>query len=205
MIVVVDYGMGNLRSVLHKLKKIGVEAIVSSKAKDIEKAEKLILPGVGAFGAGMHNLRTYNLIPTLNKEVLAKKTPVLGICLGMQLLARQSEEGNAEGLGWIDAEVKRFDFKGNNNGLRIPHVGWNTINLKKESPLLMGVVAGQRFYFTHSYHVYCHSPADVVATTHYGYDFVSVIQHENIFGVQFHPEKSHRRGMEMVRNFVEYT
>jgi glutamine amidotransferase len=213
MIVVIDYGMGNLRSVLHKLGKIGVEAIVSSEAEAIEKAEKLILPGVGAFAAGMNNLRAHNLIPTLNKKVLDEKTPVLGICLGMQLLARRSEEGSAEGLGWIDAEVKRFDFihaqvsavEGNGSNLRVPHVGWNTITPKKESPLLAGVVPGQRFYFTHSYHVCCHNPDDVVATTHYGFDFVSAVQHENIFGIQFHPEKSHRRGLEVVKNFVEYT
>ncbi len=205
MIVVIDYGMGNLRSILHKLGKIGVEAIVSSKVEDVEKAEKLILPGVGAFRAGIDNLRTYNLIPTLNKKVLVERIPILGICLGMQLYAKNSEEGNTEGLGWIDAEVKRFHFNGNNYGLKIPHVGWNTINQKKESLLLTGVLPDQKFYFTHSYYVYCNFAEDVVATTHYGYDFVSIVQHENIFGVQFHPEKSHRRGMELVKNFVEYT
>ncbi|MFC1975128.1 imidazole glycerol phosphate synthase subunit HisH [Chloroflexota bacterium] len=205
MIVVIDYKMGNLRSILHKLGQIGVEAIVSSKAKDIENAKKLILPGVGAFDTGMNNLKTYNLIEILNKKVLEERIPILGICVGMQLYAKQSEEGNAKGLGWIDAEVKRFNFAENNNRLRVPLVGWNTINQKRESPILKGVVPSQRFYFTHSYHVCCNSPGDVVATTHYGYDFVSVLQHKNIFGLQFHTEKSHRRGIELVKNFVEYS
>ena len=205
MIVVVDYGMGNLRSVVHKLGKMGVEAMLSSRAEDIEEAEKLILPGVGAFGAGMGNLNAYGLVRVLNKKVLDEKTPILGICLGMQLFARRSEEGNTDGLGWIDAQVKRFDFKGDNKGLKIPHVGWNTLDQKKESPLLAGVVAGQRFYFTHSYHLFSNCADDVVATTFNGYDFASVVQHENIFGVQFHPEKSHLRGIQLVKNFVEYT
>jgi glutamine amidotransferase len=204
MIVVIDYGMGNLRSILHKLKKIKVEAIASSRTEDIERAEKLILPGVGAFGAGMNNLKANGLIPALSRKVLDEKAPILGICLGMQLFATWSEEGNTDGLTWIDAEVKRFDFSESSNGLRIPHVGWNTISQARESPLLTGVIPGQRFYFTHSYHVCCNYEKDVVAKTYYGYDFVSVIQHENIFGVQFHPEKSHRRGILLVKNFVEY-
>lgn len=198
-VVVIDYQMGNLRSILHKLHKVGVEAVVSSRVEDIESADKLILPGVGAFDTGMNNLKAYNLIPALNKKVLEEKTPILGICVGMQLYAKRSEEGVSEGLGWIDAEVKRFD-----NGLRVPLVGWNTIEQKQDSPLLKGVEPGQRFYFTHSYHVYCHSSAGIVATTCYGHEFVSIIQQENICGFQFHAEKSHRRGVELVKNFVEY-
>ena len=202
MLVIVDFGMGNLRSIQYKLRKIGIDAVVSSQAEDVEKAGRLILPGVGYFATAMKNLREYKLVPVLNRKVLEEQTPVLGICLGMQLFARWSEEGNTEGLGWLDAEVRRFSFEGTDAGLRVPHVGWNTINPRKESFLLAGVTPGQRFYFTHSYHVCCKSADDVLAATHYGYDFVSVVQKGNILGVQFHPEKSHRRGIELFRNFV---
>jgi len=204
MVVVVNYGMGNLRSVMHKLGKIGVQATLTSDPEEIKKADKIILPGVGAFGAGMQNLKTYNLGDILNQKVLADKTPVMGICLGMELFARKSDEGSAEGLGWIDAEVKRFDFKGEHPGLCIPHVGWNTMIFKKESILLKNIDPSQRFYFTHSYHLHCNDPADIVAVTHYGYDFVSAVEHENVYGIQFHPEKSHRLGLHLVKNFVEY-
>jgi glutamine amidotransferase len=203
MIVIVDFGIGNLNSVLHKVKKVGIEAIISSRIEDIEQAEKLILPGVGAFGAGVENLKSLGLVSILNHKVVEKKTPVLGICLGMQLFAKRSEEGNVEGLGWVDAEVRRFRFE-DNNSLRIPHVGWNIIQPQQETQLFKGIVPGQRFYFTHSFHLRCSNPEDVLATTFYGYEFVSALRHENIYGVQFHPEKSHRRGIEIIRNFVEY-
>jgi glutamine amidotransferase len=138
--------------------------------------------------------------------VLVEKAPVLGICLGMQLFAKSSEEGDAEGLGWIDGEIKRFHFDyEREKNIRIPHVGWNTIQPQRESPLLTNVSPDQRFYFTHSYHIVANNPKNVIATTHYGYEFVSAIQHGNIFGVQFHPEKSHRRGIIIYKNFVEYT
>jgi glutamine amidotransferase len=200
MITIVDCGMGNLRSIQYKLQRIEINALVTSQPKDIEKAEMLILPGVGHFASGMNNLREYGLIRILNKKVLEEKTPIMGICLGMQLLTRRSEEGDADGLGWIDAETKRFK----EINQRVPHVGWNTIIPRRESPLLAGVTAEQRFYFTHSYYVRCESEDAVLATTHYGLDFVSVVHKENIFGTQFHPEKSHRRGLELVRNFVRY-
>jgi len=203
MVVIIDFGVGNLRSVFHKLTKTKVEAVVSSQVSDIERADKLILPGVGAFGGGMSNLESYGLLATLKKKVLEEKTPILGICLGMELFAARSEEGDAEGLGWIDAEVKRFSFTADQGNPRIPHVGWNEIHPQRESLLLSGIENGQRFYFTHSYHLVCHAVEDVVATTHYGYDFAAVIQHGNIYGVQFHPEKSHRRGIEIVKNFAE--
>ena len=203
MIVLVDFGTGNLRSILYKLNKIGIDVTVSSKTEDTEKADKLILPGVGAFGAGMNNLNQLGMVPILHRKVLIEKIPILGICLGMHLFTKASEEGSGEGLAWIDAEVKRFDFQENREDLRIPHVGWNTIDQKRDSLLLKGVLPQQRFYFKYSYHVCCHSNNDIIATTHYGYDFVSVIQHENIFGVQFHPEKSHRRGLKIIKNFIE--
>ncbi|MFC1703605.1 imidazole glycerol phosphate synthase subunit HisH [Candidatus Omnitrophota bacterium] len=205
MIIIVDYGMGNLRSILYKLQKLQLDAAISSKTNDIESADRLILPGVGNFAEGMKNLEKDSLLTVLNKMVLEKKTPVLGICLGMQLFAKKSEEGNVEGLGWIDAEVKKFNFDGLNASLRIPHVGWNTINLKQEHSFLVDGTHEQRFYFTHSYHMCCYSQDDVVATTHYGYEFVSVVSKNNIFGSQFHPEKSHKSGFEVVRRFAERT
>ena len=203
MIVIVDYGMGNLRSILNKLQRIDAEAIISSEVEDIEKAEKLILPGVGSFAAGMDNLEKYNLIPILTKKVIEEKVPILGICLGMQLLSRRSEEGNADGLGWIDAETKQFEFERNNIKLKIPHMGWNSIDIRRDSALLKGMPTNSTFYFVHSYHVCCNGTDSVVATTNYGYDFTSVIEKENVFGTQFHPEKSHKSGVRLLKNFVE--
>jgi glutamine amidotransferase len=203
MIVIVDYGMGNLRSILNKLQRVDAEVVISSKVEDIEKAEKLILPGVGSFAAGMENLEKYNLIPILTKKVLAEKVPILGICLGMQLFTIRSEEGNAEGLGWIDAETKQFEFERNNIKLKIPHMGWNSIDIRRNSALLKDVPRNSTFYFVHSYHVCCNGTNSVVATTNYGYDFTSVIEKENVFGTQFHPEKSHKSGVRILKNFVE--
>jgi glutamine amidotransferase len=203
LIVIVDYGMGNLRSIKYKLEKIKIDALVSSSPADIEKADKLILPGVGHFAQGMENLKTYGLLPILNKKVLVEKTPILGICLGVQLFTNSSEEGNVPGLGWINAETKRFNFTGQSKVLPIPHVGWDTIQIVRTHPCLADMPAEQVFYFVHSYHVCCHDPADVVATTGSGYNFVSVVGRDNIFGTQFHPEKSHRRGFEVVRRFVQ--
>lgn len=202
MIIVVDFGMGNLRSVLHKLGKLNIPAIVSSDPEEIKKASKIILPGVGAFGAGINNLKTLGLVDVLNHKVLIEKTPILGICVGLQLMAQRSEEGNAKGLGWVDADVCRFQFEKEAN-LRVPHVGWNTLIQKKDCCLLNNIETNQRFYYTHSYYLKSNHPADIVATTRYGDEFVAIIQRENIFGVQFHPEKSHRRGIEIYKNFVE--
>ena len=204
MIVIIDYGMGNLRSVHHKVNKAGIRAVLSSSIEDIEAAEKLILPGVGAFGAGMAQLESRGLFPVLQEKVVVGKTPILGICLGMQLFASWSEESHVKGLEWIDADVRRFNFP-DSAPYRIPHVGWNTLIQVKSSPLLNHIVSDQRFYFTHSYHLCCRFDDDVVAMTRYGYEFASVIRHDNIFGTQFHPEKSHRRGIEIIRNFVQYT
>ncbi|MEW6608430.1 MAG: imidazole glycerol phosphate synthase subunit HisH [bacterium] len=201
MIVIIDYSMGNSGSILNMLKKIGANAISSSKMPDIEKADKLILPGVGAFDNGMTNLNKSGLIPILNEIIFNKKIPILGICLGMQLLAKRSEEGTLSGLGWLDAEVVRFKFDTSCN-LKIPHMGWDTVELVKENCMFKGLEQS-RFYFVHSYHVVCHNRLDILAETCYGYNFVSAVQKDNIIGVQFHPEKSHKFGMTLLRNFVE--
>jgi len=202
VIVIVDYGMGNLRSILNKFERMDVEAKISADPGDIERADKLILPGVGAFDAAMQNLRQRNLIPVLEKKVLQEKTPILGICLGMQLFSRHSEEGNVDGLGWIDARTIRFQSNG--NGLKVPHMGWNSITVNGGSHLLDGLETGSRFYFVHSYHVCCDDPADRLATTNYGIDFTSMVQHGNILGAQFHPERSHRYGAKLLENFVSW-
>jgi len=202
MIVIIDYGMGNLGTVIAKIKKIDPNVIVSSSVTDIEKAEKLVLPGVGSFKAAMDNLDARALIPALNRQVIKNKVPILGICLGMQLFSRRSEEGACSGLGWIDAETILFRFLETENQLRIPHMGWNTVHFKREIPLLKGIENDMRFYFTHSYHIRVQDIQDDCASTEYGYEFCSIINHQNITGVQFHPERSHKNGLALLSNFV---
>ena len=194
--------MGNLGSILNMLKKIGAEAIISSSPQDISRADKLILPGVGAFDAGLKNLDERGLIPVLQNLVIKKKIPILGICLGMQLMTKSSEEGSRPGFGWIDATTVRFKFGKEEQNLKIPHMGWNVIQWRKESVLFKDMPEEPRFYFVHSYHAVCNDKEDILATTNYGYDFVSAFQKGNIIGVQFHPEKSHKFGMQVLRNFI---
>lgn len=196
MITIIDIG-GNVGSISNMLKRVGLKSKISSDANDIEIADRLILPGVGAFDSGMKEIHSKNLIEVLAKKVLTERTPILGVCLGMQLFTKRSEEGVLPGLGWIDAETTRF-----RTNLRIPHMGWNTLN-RKDQPIFRNTPKGERFYFVHSYHVMCNDQSNVIATTNYGYDFASVIQKENIIGVQFHPEKSHRFGMTLLKNFSE--
>lgn len=203
MIVIINYGMGNLGSIFNMFKKIGVQAIISSDISDIEKAHKLILPGVGAFDNGITNLRNLGLIPVLAEKVITNKTPILGVCLGMQLFTSNSEEGNLPGLGWIDAKTIRFKFDNSHSNLKIPHMGWNLIKAKKESNLFSDMYKDARFYFVHSYHVLCNNEEDVLSTTIYGYEFASSVEKGNIVGVQFHPEKSHKFGIKLFKNFVD--
>ncbi len=201
MITIVDYGMGNLGSIRNMLKKIGVDAEVSADARTIGAARKLILPGVGAFDAGMDNLERSGLIPVLNERVLQARVPTLGICLGMQLMTRSSDEGQRKGLGWVDAESLRF--RPTDAALKVPHMGWNRVMPVRASPLTDGLPDEPRFYFVHSYYVRCLNEADVLLTTPYGDAFHSAFQHANVAGVQFHPEKSHKFGMRLLRNFAE--
>lgn len=197
--------MGNLHSVKKKLDHLKVESIVSSDPDDIMNAEKLILPGVGHFGKAMNNLLELGLIEALNHAVLNKKIPILGICLGMQLMAKasfESENNSAcEGLGWLDAEVIKFQL---NDTLRfkIPHTGWNTIQTHKESPLMNNIENESEFYFVHSYHFKSNDPSIVLNTTDYCGNFVSAVSKDLIFGVQYHPEKSHDAGIQLLANFV---
>lgn len=194
--------MGNLGSIRNMLKKIGVSAIVTSDHADIARASKLILPGVGAFDTGMRNLARLGLLPVLHRQVKERGVPILGICLGMQLMTSSSEEGSSPGLGWIDAKVVRFRFPPENR-LKVPHMGWNIVREMKPSPLFFGINGEQRYYFVHSYHVECSAPADILLRATYGFEFDAGVERSNIFGVQFHPEKSHRFGMQLLRNFVE--
>lgn len=205
-VVVIDYQVGNISSIINMLKKVGTETICSNKPEDICAADKLILPGVGAFDHGMKHLREAGLIPVLNEEVLEKKKPVLGICLGMQLLLNGSEEGKSEGLGWIPGKCSRFNGYVNSKPLRVPHMGWNVINVKRNNPLLdINETEETRFYFVHSYHAVCANNEDIIAEAQYGDNFPAVIGRQNIFGAQFHPEKSHKFGMRFFKNFIEYS
>ena len=202
MITIVDYGVGNLGSILNMLKKIGAKAQASSDPDVLRQAEKLILPGVGAFDPGMRKLNEVGLVPPLNELVLEKKVPVIGLCLGMQLMTKGSEEGTEAGLGWIDAETVRFKFGPENANLKIPHMGWNTLDIQRQHPLVSDLGSESRFYFVHSYHIVCADEADVVAYTDYGYPLAAVIIKGNIMGAQFHPEKSQRVGLKILENFL---
>lgn len=199
--IIVDYGLGNIASVLNMVRKVGGNAKISNHRDEILKDSKIILPGVGSFDHGVNQLQSLNLFSAI-REVASKGTPILGICLGMQLLANRSEEGGLKGLGLIDAEFKLFDFD-KKTTLRIPHVGWNHVRVVKDNPLIPNDDSEQRFYFTHSFHAVCAREADVLATTEYGYPFTAAYCRDKIFGVQFHPEKSHRFGMALIKKFLE--
>jgi len=201
-IVIADYNMGNLGSVANMIKKLGFTSEITSDISRIQSAEKIILPGVGHFDKAMWNIRDLGLYDVIKDKVLNEKTPLLGICLGMQLLCNKSEEGEESGLGLINAEVKKFSFA-RDQKLKIPHMGWNQIDKQKENPLLLNMYENPRFYFVHSYHVVCNEINDILTTTNYGYDFHSSFAHSNIIGVQFHPEKSHKFGMLLLKNFIE--
>ena len=201
MIVVVDYSMGNLRSVEKKLKFIDQDVCISTDIKTINGASKLVLPGVGHFSNGAIKLRELGLWDVLNKKVIEQKTPILGICLGMQLMAKDSEEGNKEGLGWFDADIVKFRMR-DQLKYKVPHMGWNNAGVNKESVLFQGIPTEAMFYFVHSYHIKCKDKQDILTTTEYEYPFTSSIQKGNIYGTQFHPEKSHNWGETILRNFI---
>lgn len=203
MITIIDYKAGNVRSIQNMLKKIGYKSIISGNLEDIHKAEKLILPGVGFFDYGMEQLENAGLIAVLTQKVIQEKTPILGICLGAQLFTKKSDEGIKEGLGWIDAETVYFKKNNMPSDLKIPHMGWSEVTCVNNSKLFKNVSNESRFYFVHSYHLNPSLSNDVLAYCNYGYAFAAGIERDNIVGVQFHPEKSHMYGMQILRNFVE--
>jgi len=200
MIVIVDYSVGNIASLLNILDHIGVGAEASSDPERIRTAERLILPGVGAFDKAMRSLSDRELIEPLREAVLERRAALLGVCLGMQLLGRRSEEGQLSGLGFIAADVARIPPR---PGIKVPHVGWAKVESSGQSPLFLDRVAEERFYFVHSYHMVCDDPQDVAATVEYGERLCVAISRGNVHGVQFHPEKSHRFGMRLLKTFSE--
>jgi glutamine amidotransferase len=202
MIVIVDYKMGNLGSVSNIIKKIGHTSIISSDIATIANASKIILPGVGSFEKAMNNLNELGLIDILNQKVVEQQTPTLGICLGMQLMTNFSEEGNVKGLGWVNAKTVKFELS-NFPELKIPHMGWNEVNFPQDHFLCENYHEKPRFYFVHSYHVECEKEENKLMTTKHGIEFTSAIVKGNITGVQFHPEKSHKFGMTLFKNFIE--
>ena len=201
-IVVVDYGMGNIHSIVKKIKHLGGDVFVSSNSDEILKSDKIILSGVGHFKQAMNNLRKSKLIDTLNQAALVQKKPILGICLGMQLMGIKSEEGgDIEGLSWINANVKRIKVR-DTIKYKVPHMGWNEINIRKESILMNGVDDKSEFYFAHSYYMDVHESDLILNETEYFSRFVSAIESQNIFGVQYHPEKSHEAGDIILSNYL---
>lgn len=203
MITIVDYNMGNIASVKSMIKKIGYESIVTSDPKVLMNAQKIVLPGVGSFDYGMKNLNGLCLVDVIKDKVLTEKVPLLGICLGMQLLTKGSEEGSSIGLGLIDAYTNRLALQESEKKLKVPHMGWNYVCSKQESILFKDMEKDMRFYFVHSYYVNCFDKKDSLAVTNYGNEFTCAFGRDNIFGVQFHPEKSHRYGMKLLKNFME--
>ncbi len=201
MIAVINYGMGNTGSIINMLHRIGTEAEVAERSEDLAFADKIILPGVGTFDTGMGNLEELGFAEVIREEVLGKGKPILGICLGMQLLGNRSEEGEKEGLALIDFDNVRFSFAAETE-LKIPHMGWDIVDIRKTVPLVEGIMERPRYYFVHSYHAVCRDSTDILMSCSYGYEFTAAVNRGNIYGTQFHPEKSHRFGMKIMENFV---
>jgi len=200
---VIDYGIGNIGSVVNMIRHIGANVDVITEPNKLNYVDKLILPGVGSFDRGITELRERGFIEPLHECVFQRNIQLLGICLGMQLLMKSSEEGNLQGLGWVEGDTKKFNFEGIEKPHRLPHMGWNIVKPTHYGSLFKDRNMEYRFYFVHSYHVMCDEKKDILASAHYGYDFVCALEHNNIFGVQFHPEKSHKFGMELLNNYLE--
>jgi glutamine amidotransferase len=200
MIAILDYGIGNVGSILNMLKHIDVEAIITHDPDAIEAADKIILPGVGSFDSGMKKLADINLVDVIRKHVLQRNKHLLGICLGMQMLGRRSEEGVLPGLDLIPFDCIRFRL--DSPTLKIPHMGWDVVKTEQSDPVVDNLIGLQRFYFVHSYHAVCDNPENVLFSCDYGYEFPAAVKHGNVYGFQFHPEKSHKFGMALLKNFA---
>ena len=203
MVVIIDYQAGNIGSIRNMFKKIGVEAVITSDVEIVGQANRLVLPGVGAFDYGMQKLAELGLLDVLHVKTKQEKTPVLGICLGAQLMCLRSEEGVLPGLGWIDAEVKRFPKQMGGNKFTVPHMGWEIVRPLRASRITSSLPEPSRFYFVHSYYISCSDDSDRLISSKYSVSFDAAFERDNIVGVQFHPEKSHSFGKQLLRNFVE--
>ncbi|MEL4427052.1 imidazole glycerol phosphate synthase subunit HisH [Shewanella indica] len=204
MITIVDYGLGNIRAFTNVYKRLNIDTTLASNVDELKRAKKIILPGVGAFDHAMKMLNDSGMRECLDTLVLQHEVPVIGICVGMQMMASASEEGSGAGLGWIDATVKRFDYESEQIALKypLPHMGWNNISMVKDSLLLKDLDQYMRFYFLHSYYFQCNDADDILATANYGFDYSCIVQHNNIYGIQCHPEKSHHNGVTLLKNFA---
>lgn len=203
MIVIVDYGLGNIQAFVNVYKRLGIPVAIAKAAHELESVDKLILPGVGAFDHAMELLDASGMRQALDNLVLSKKVPILGICVGMQILAKSSEEGELDGLGWIPGHVRAFKPLPDTSELPLPHMGWNDVHVTGEHKLFKGLEEGARFYFLHSYFFECLHQDSVIATASYGIDFCCAVKSDNVYGVQFHPEKSHHFGTDLLKNFAE--
>lgn len=203
MITIVDYGLGNIRAFVNVYDRLNVKTKIAHSKDDLKDAQKIILPGVGAFDYAMSQLNASGMRDELEYQVLENKVPVMGICVGMQMLSKRSEEGRLEGLNWIDGEAKLFDVSLIPYKTQLPHMGWNSISVTKENDLLKDFNKSSRFYFLHSYYFYCNNKENVIAETQYGAQYASAVRKDNIYGIQFHPEKSHNNGITLLNNFAK--
>ena len=203
MITLIDYGVGNINAFVNVYKRVDVPVKIAKTTHDLEEAQKIILPGVGHFDYAMSKLNDSGMREKLDDLVLNQKIPVIGICVGMQMMANHSDEGKLEGLKWIDASVKKFDETKINQVTRLPHMGWNDVKPVKDLELFRGLENDAIFYFLHSYYFECSNPSDIMAVSNYGMEFTSAAHHNNIYGIQFHPEKSHHYGEILLHNFAK--
>lgn len=203
MLAIINYGSGNIAAITNILSRLGVAHRVASRPEELADAQKIILPGVGAFDETMGQLEVSGLLPVLNERVLGLKVPVLGICVGMQILAESSEEGRKAGLGWVKGKVRKFRSGEGTKRLALPHMGWNDVKPTRAIRLFTHLEQDARFYFLHSYYFSCAEAESAIATTDYAGTFACAVNHENVYGVQFHPEKSHHFGVQLIKNFAE--
>jgi glutamine amidotransferase len=203
MITIIDYGVGNIFAFQNVFKRLGIPTKIAKTCQDLVDSEKLILPGVGSFDYAMNQLNTSGMREKLDELVIKKKVPVIGICVGMQMMGNRSDEGKLEGLKWIDSEILKFDVRLIEQRTKLPHMGWNDVTPIKGNPLFSGLEKNAIFYFLHSYYFKCNNPFDSIAISDYGISFSSAVNHDNIFGIQFHPEKSHQYGEKLLHNFAK--
>lgn len=202
MITIIDYGVGNIYAFQNVYKRLDIPTKIAKTPQDLEDAQKLILPGVGHFDYAMSQLNNSGMRAKLDELVLEKKIPVIGICVGMQMMGNKSDEGQLEGLKWIDANIRKFDESTIHQRTKLPHMGWNDVH-PAEHPLFKGLEKDAIFYFLHSFYFECNDPKDILATSNYGISFASAANHNNVYGIQFHPEKSHHYGEELLHNFAK--